>query len=145
MSYRCLVLSEKIVISGYTVLTDRLYTREDEWVKIEGSMAYIGITDYAQKQLKDIVGIDLPILNRFYRKGEVLAYVDSVKATAEVYVPLSGRVIDVNQELANDPQLMNRDPYNAGWIAVIELSDIDEARSLLTAEEYASYIESRVR
>lgn len=138
-------MSERIEVSGYVVLRDRLYTEEDEWVRIEGGKAYIGITDYAQKQLRDIVGVDLPIVNRLYRRGEVLAYVDSVKATAEVYAPLSGRVVRVNEELVDDPQLMNRDPYGVGWIAVIELSDLDEAKELMSAEDYVSYIRSRAR
>uniref|UniRef100_A0A7C1E8J2 Probable glycine cleavage system H protein n=1 Tax=Fervidicoccus fontis TaxID=683846 RepID=A0A7C1E8J2_9CREN len=131
--------------SGYKVATDRLYTREDEWVKVESGKATIGITDYAQKQLKDIVGVDLPVLGRTYRKGEAIAFVDSIKASAEVYAPLSGKVIEINESLQDDPQLINKDPYGDGWIARIEVLNIDETKDLMKPEEYVEYIRRRAR
>jgi glycine cleavage system H protein len=131
--------------SGYKVATDRLYTREDEWVKVENGKATIGITDYAQKQLKDIVGVDLPVLGRTYRKGEAIAFVDSIKASAEVYAPLSGKVIEINESLQDDPQLINKDPYGDGWIARIEVLNIDETKDLMKPEEYVEYIRRRAR
>lgn len=131
--------------SGYKVATDRLYTREDEWVKVENGIATIGITDYAQKQLKDIVGVDLPVLGRTYRKGEAIAFVDSIKASAEVYAPLSGKVIEINESLQDDPQLINKDPYGDGWIARIEVLNIDETKDLMKPEEYVEYIRRRAR
>jgi len=131
--------------SGYKVATDRLYTREDEWVKVENGKATIGITDYAQKQLKDIVGVDLPVLGRTYRKGEAIAFVDSIKASAEVYAPLSGKVIEINESLQDDPQLINKDPYGDGWIARIEVLNMDETKDLMKPEEYVEYIRRRAR
>lgn len=131
-------------VSGYKVAGDRLYTREDEWVKIEGSKAVVGITDYAQKQLKDIVGVDLPLVGRTYKRGETLAFVDSIKASAEVYAPLTCMVVEVNESLADDPQAINRDPYGEGWIAVVEVLDAKEASELMGPEEYAEYIRKRV-
>jgi glycine cleavage system H protein len=139
------VLDKYLEESGYKVATDRLCTREDEWVKVENGKATIGITDYAQKKLKDIVGIDLPVLGRTYRKGEAIAFVDSIKASAEVYAPLSGKVIEINESLQDDPQLINKDPYGDGWIAKIEVLNIDEAKDLLKPEEYVEYIRRRAR
>jgi len=138
-------LDKYLEVSGYKVAVDRLYTREDEWVKIENGKATIGITDYAQKQLKDIVGIDLPILGRTYRKGETIAFVDSIKASAEVYSPLTGKVIEINESLQDDPQLINKDPYGDGWIARIEVLNLDEAKELMKPEEYVEYIKRRAR
>jgi glycine cleavage system H protein len=139
------VLDKYLEESGYKVATDRLYTREDEWVKVENGIATIGITDYAQKQLKDIVGVDLPVLGRTYRKGEAIAFVDSIKASAEVYAPLSGKVIEINESLQDDPQLINKDPYGDGWIARIEVLNIDETKDLMKPEEYVEYIRRRAR
>lgn len=138
-------MDKYLEVSGYKVAVDRLYTREDEWVKIENGKATIGITDYAQKQLKDIVGIDLPILGRTYRKGETIAFVDSIKASAEVYSPLTGKVIEINESLQDDPQLINKDPYGDGWIARIEVLNLDEAKELMKPEEYVEYIKRRAR
>jgi len=132
-------------VLDYLVAKDRLYTSEDEWVKLEDDKAYIGITDYAQKQLKDIVGVELPVVGRVYRKGETMAFVDSIKASAEVYAPLSGRVIEVNRTLEADPQTINRDPYGAGWIALVEVLEKSELESLMKPEEYAEHIEKRGR
>ena len=138
-------MDKYLEVSGYKVAVDRLYTREDEWVKIENGKATIGITDYAQKQLKDIVGIDLPILGRTYRKGETIAFVDSIKASAEVYSPLTGKVIEINESLQDNPQLINKDPYGDGWIARIEVLNLDEAKELMKPEEYVEYIKRRAR
>lgn len=140
-----MLLDKYLEVSGYKVAVDRLYTREDEWVKIENGKATIGITDYAQKQLKDIVGIDLPILGRTYRKGETIAFVDSIKASAEVYSPLTGKVIEINESLQDNPQLINKDPYGDGWIARIEVLNLDEAKELMKPEEYVEYIKRRAR
>lgn len=137
------ILSSYVEVSGYVIALDRLYTDEDEWVKIENGKAYIGITDYAQKQLKDIVGIDLPIIGRTYRKGETIAFVDSIKASAEIYAPLSGKILSVNESLLDDPQKINKDPYGEGWIAIIEVIDSSEVKTLMKPEEYSKYIEKR--
>jgi len=137
-------LSEHIDVKGYIILKDRLYTGSDEWVKIEGGRARIGVTDYAQKQLKDIVGVDLPETGRKFSRGEPLAVIDSIKTSAEVYSPLSGVVVEVNEKLVEMPELINSDPYGEGWIAVIEPSDLEsEKEKLLSPNDYAKLIEKR--
>jgi glycine cleavage system H protein len=132
-------LSE-IKVGKYIVLRDLLYTESDEWVRIEGNVATVGITDYAQKKLRDIVGVDLPKLGTKVRIGESLAVVESVKAAADIFSPLSGEVVEVNQELTSTPELLNKDPYGKGWIFKLRVSNQDETKKLLTAEQYSDKI-----
>lgn len=116
-----------------------LYTSSDEWIKEEGGRLRIGITDYAQKQLKDIVGVDLPKVGQEVTEGMDLAVLESVKATAEVYAPVSGRVVEVNERLLEEPELINKEPYDGGWIAVVEPSSpIDRSKFL----DHKAYVES---
>ena len=137
-------MQEKIEVKGNIILTDRYYTSSDEWVKIEHGRAKIGITDYAQRQLKDIVGIELCEVGKKVKQGEVIATIDSIKATADVYAPLTGNVVEVNERLVDAPELMNNDPYGEGWIAVIEPSNLEEEKkNLLTPEDYAELIKKR--
>jgi len=137
-------LEEKIEVKGYIVVSDRYYTSSDEWVKIEHNKARIGVTDYAQKQLKDIVGVELCEVGRKVRQGEVIATLDSIKATAEVYAPLAGTIEEVNERLVDAPELINNDPYGDGWIAVIVPSNLEEEkRKLLTPKDYAELIKKR--
>ena len=124
----------------YVVKTDRRYTETDEWAKLEGNKAKCGITDYAQKELKDIVAVELPQIGRLVKKGEELGMVDSVKATSPYYAPLSGRIVSVNKKLESSPELVNKDPYGEGWIFEIEVSDPKEYEVLLTPEKYAEKI-----
>ncbi|MEM4528252.1 MAG: glycine cleavage system protein GcvH [Desulfurococcaceae archaeon] len=141
-------MSEIIVEIGkrkYIVKADRKYTETDEWVLMEKSGAKIGITDYAQKELKDIVAIEMPELGRVVKKGEELGMIDSVKATSPYYAPISGKIVAVNKELETSPELLNKDPYGAGWILVIEPSDPSEYEELLTPEKYVELIKSRKR
>jgi glycine cleavage system H protein len=128
----------------YLVATDRRYTETDEWALRESSgLIRVGITDYAQKELKDIVAVELPQVGRVVRKGEELGVIDSVKATTSYYAPVSGKVVSVNRELEKSPELLNRDPYGAGWIVVIEPSNPEDYESLLTPEEYAERIKKK--
>uniref|UniRef100_A0A7J3ZLH8 Probable glycine cleavage system H protein n=1 Tax=Fervidicoccus fontis TaxID=683846 RepID=A0A7J3ZLH8_9CREN len=137
-------MEEKIEVKGYIVVSDRYYTSSDEWVKIEHNKARIGVTDYAQKQLKDIVGVELCEVGRKVRQGEVIATLDSIKATAEVYAPLAGTIEEVNERLVDAPELINNDPYGDGWIAVIVPSNLEEEkRKLLTPKDYAELIKKR--
>jgi len=108
--------------------------------KLEGNIAIIGITYHAQEELGDIVHIDLPEVGKEVKQNEVLAVVESVKSASDVYSPLSGKVIEVNENLKTKPELINEDPYNAGWIVKLELSDPKEYESLLSAEEYKKLI-----
>ncbi|MCS6785011.1 MAG: glycine cleavage system protein GcvH, partial [Candidatus Caldarchaeum sp.] len=112
-----------------------------EWVKQEKKQVVIGITDYAQKKLREIIYIELPHLNTKIRAKEVLSTVESVKSTADVLSPVSGKVVEVNSKLLDHPELLNESPYKEGWIAKIELSDPAELGKLMDADEYTRYLE----
>ncbi len=136
-------MAEKIEVKGYIVLGDRLYTKSDEWVKVEDEdIAYIGITDYAQKKLRDIVGVELPEVGKEVKKGDVVATLESVKAAAEVYTPVSGSIVEVNERLYEEPEIINKDPYGEGWLCKIKLVDRSELQDLLKPEDYAKKIEA---
>lgn len=119
-----------------------LYSREHEWIKVEGDRARIGISDFAQHQLGDIVFIELPELNSHVELGSPLAVIESVKAISTVYSFVSGRVVEVNQELEDTPQLINESPYE-GWIALILISNPGELDSLMTPQEYQQYCQEQ--
>ena len=121
---------------------DYLYTKEHEWVSIDGKIATIGISNYAQEALGDITYIELPSEDDEVEQFEQLASVESVKAATDIFSPMSGKVIEVNEALEEKPGLINKSPYDKGWIAKIEISDMDEASNLMTAEEYQKYLES---
>jgi glycine cleavage system H protein len=121
--------------------TDRVYSKDHEWVKAdENGIAVIGITDYAQEMLTDIVFVELPQVGRKISKGEVMAVVESVKSVSDVYAPVSGEVIEVNSELENTPDLINSDAFEEGWIAKVKLDDATELQLLMTADAYAAII-----
>ncbi|MFZ8790842.1 MAG: glycine cleavage system protein GcvH [Thermosphaera aggregans] len=126
----------------YIVKKDRRYTETDEWAKLEGSVAIVGLTDYAQKELKDIVSIELPEVGRKVRKGEELGVVDSIKASSSYYSPLTGEVVEVNEKLAGNPELVNKDPYGEGWVFKIRVENPGEYDSLLTPEKYAEKVKT---
>ncbi len=119
---------------------DRKYTKDHEWAKEEKGLVYVGITWYAQSKLKDIVYIELPKMGKKTNKGEVLAVVESVKTASDVYSPISGEIVGVNEKLERNPELINKDPYGEGWIATIRPSNINELDELLTAEEYEKLV-----
>ncbi len=133
-------MAEEIKINNYLVLRDRLYTKTDEWVKREGDLVIVGITDYAQKKLRDIVGVDLPETGTSVKAGDAVASIESVKAAADVYAPVSGEIVEVNERLYDEPELLNKDPYGEGWMFKIRLSDEKELEKLLTPEQYAEKI-----
>lgn len=118
------------------------FTEEHEWVRVEGKKAYVGITEYAQKELGDIVYVELPPVGENCGSGDELAEVESVKAVSNVYSPLSGEIVEVNEDLAHSPELINKDPYGQGWIAAIELSKADEVNDLMGEEEYENFCKS---
>ena len=121
--------------------TDRLYSKDHEWVKDNGDgTALVGITDYAQEMLTDIVFVELPPIGKKVTQGEPVAVVESVKSVSDVYAPVSGEVIKVNDELENAPDLINSDAFGKGWIAILKLVDTDELKSLLSAADYDSLI-----
>jgi glycine cleavage system H protein len=120
---------------------DLLYTKEHEWVKIEGDLAAVGITDYAQSSLGDITFIELPQPGTLIEKSAVLATVESVKAASDVYMPLSGKVEKLNQDIINNPDLVNQSPYEKAWFAVIEMKDHAEKEKLLKPLDYKKYLD----
>ncbi|MEZ0394160.1 MAG: glycine cleavage system protein GcvH [Desulfurococcaceae archaeon] len=124
----------------YIVKGDRRYTDTDEWALLEAGRIKVGITDYAQKELKDIVAVELPQVGRQVKKGEELGSIDSVKATSSYYSPVAGKVVEVNRRLESEPELLNKDPYGDGWIFVIEPADVKEYESLMKPQEYADKI-----
>jgi glycine cleavage system H protein len=113
-----------------------LYTETDEWVKVEGDVARIGVTDYAQKMLRDVVGVELPKQESKVRRGQSVAVIESIKATAEVYTPVTGTVVEVNERLRDEPELVNKDPYGNGWIVAVKIDDPKELEQLLKPQEY---------
>ena len=128
----------------YIVMDDRKYTETDEWAKLEeGNRVRIGITDYAQKELRDIIGVELPEIDSEVGKGDVVATLESVKATGDVYSPISGKIVEINERLLDEPELLNIDPYGDGWIAVLEIRDPDEYDKLMTPEQYIEYLKER--
>lgn len=117
------------------------YTKDHEWVKIENDIAIVGITDFAQQQLTDIVYIELPEKGKVVEQSEQLAVIESVKSVSDVFAPISGEVIEVNEKLNNNPEKINQDPYGEGWIAKIKIKDREEVKQLMSAEEYKKLIE----
>ena len=113
-----------------------LYTREHEWVKLEGNRATVGVTDFAQHSLGDIVYVDLPAVGTKIEAGATLATVESVKAVSEVFAPLSGAVVKINEDLPQSPESVNQDPYGQGWIAVLEITQPEQVKNLLSAKDY---------
>jgi len=119
---------------------DLHYTKDHEWVKIEGKKATVGITDHAQHELTDIVFVELPKVGKALKAHDILGVVESVKSASEIYSPISGRVIEANKTLEDTPEIVNKDPYGKGWIAVIEISDPGEAKGLISAASYKKQI-----
>ncbi len=113
-----------------------LYTKTDEWARRENGKVRVGVTDYAQKMLKDIVGVELPEVGDEVKKGDVVATLESIKTTADVYAPVSGKIVEVNERLLEEPELVNKDPYGDGWIVLIEASDESELQDLLDHKAY---------
>jgi glycine cleavage system H protein len=126
-----------------TYPTDLRYTRNDEWVRLEGAVGTAGITHYAQEALSDIVYVELPAIGDSFNKGDAYASVESVKAAAEVYLPVGGTVTAINDALSTTPETLNSDPHGAGWIIKFTVSDPAEADSLMDAAAYEKYVEER--
>ncbi|MDH7490557.1 MAG: glycine cleavage system protein GcvH [Anaerolineae bacterium] len=117
-----------------------LYQESHEWVRLEGDEAVVGISDFAQEELNDVVYVELPEVGDTFAKGDVFGTVESVKAASDLYLPLSGEIIAVNKELEDSPQLVNEDPYGKGWFVRIKVSDPDEAKGLLSPDAYAKFL-----
>lgn len=116
------------------------YTKDHEWAKIDGDVATIGITDFAQSELGDIVYVELPEIGTKTEQGETFGTIEAVKAVSDLFSPLSGEVIDVNKQLADQPEVINKDPYEDGWIIKIKLSESSEINNLLDKKKYEELI-----
>lgn len=119
---------------------DLRYSKEHEWVLVEGNIATVGITEFAQEQLGDVVFVELPAVGDKVSKEDAFGVVESVKAVSDVYAPLSGTVLEINDDLPATPEILNEDPYGDGWIIKIELSDATEIEDLMSAAEYEQYL-----
>jgi len=116
------------------------YTKEHEWIRVEGNNAFVGITDFAQSELGDIVFIEIETVGETLSKGETFGTIEAVKTVSDSYMPASGKVIEKNTKLESSPELINKDPYNDGWMIKIELANPSEIATLLTAEQYKAQI-----
>lgn len=123
--------------------SDLRYTEDDEWVRVDGDTATVGITDYAQDSLSDIVYLELPEPGDFFGIGETFGVVESVKAAADLLMPLSGDITEVNEELIDAPETVNEDPYGAAWMVKIKLSEPDQLDALMDADAYQKYCDER--
>lgn len=119
------------------------YSKEHEWVLVEGNTATIGITEFAQEELGDIVYVELPEVGEKVVKDDPFGAVESVKAVSDVYAPVSGSVLEINDVLPDNPETINDDPYGDGWMIRVELSDTDDLTDLMDAEEYAEYVQQQ--
>jgi glycine cleavage system H protein len=119
-----------------------LYTKDHEWVKVEGDAATVGITDYAQEQLGEIVFVELPKVGKEFAAHKELAVVESSKAASDVYSPVTGKVTEVNSELQTKPELINEDCYDAGWICKLTITDRKSLKDLIDAKQYGEYVET---
>lgn len=119
---------------------DLIYTKDHEWVKIDGEIAIVGITDYAQGELGDIVYVELPEIGAEVNKGGSFGTIEAVKAVSDLYMPLSGEVVEVNESLNDAPEKINKDPYKEGWMIKIKISDFSEKEELLNSKQYEDLI-----
>jgi glycine cleavage system H protein len=124
--------------------SDLKYTRADEWIRVEGNVATLGVTDYAQDQLSDVVFVEVTVAEGdSVKKGDIAATLESVKAAADVNFPVSGTVTEINEDLAQNPEIVNSDPYGAAWMVKFEVSDASEANALMDAAAYDKYCQER--
>ena len=135
----------KVRVAGMEIVLGKglRYTETDEWVRVEDGVAVVGITDFAQKELRDIVGVELPEPGQEFSKGDEIGVVESFKHTAPIYAPVSGVVEEVNERLYDEPELINRDPYGEGWLVRIRMRDPGEVESLLNDSQYLETIRRR--
>ncbi len=123
--------------------TDLLYTRDDEWVRVEGDEATVGVSDYAQDSLSDIVYLELPDVGDSYEEGDTFGVIESVKAAADLYMPASGEIVAVNEALLDEPEAVNEDPYGRAWMVRVRLSDKSQLDELMDADAYRAYVDER--
>jgi glycine cleavage system H protein len=119
-----------------------LYTREHEWVRVEQDICVIGITEFAQHELGEVVFVELPEASQVFNAQDELGTIESVKAVAEIYTPVAGEVVEINEAVVEDPELLNDDPHGEGWLVRIRFSSADDLKALMNAEQYEEYVKS---
>lgn len=122
------------------VLNNLRYSADHEWVRVEGDVAYIGITDFAQHQLGDIVYVDINTVGDTLSSGDIFGSIEAVKTVADLFLPISGEIMDMNEDLESAPEMVNKEPYAAGWIVKVKMSDPSEVEALMDAEAYKVHI-----
>jgi len=121
---------------------DYLYSREHEWVKVEGEVCVLGITEFAQQELGEVVFVELPETGQVFNAADELGTIESVKAVAEVYTPVAGEIVEINEAVVEDPELLNEDPHGEGWLVRIRFSSASDLKDLMSAEKYEEYVKS---
>ena len=116
------------------------FTKEHEWILMKDNIGLVGITDFAQKQLGDIVSVELPSVDNEFKQNDAMAIIDSVKASSDIYCPIDGKVVAINEELLQSPELINKSPFESGWIVKLEPSNISQLENLMTEEQYNKFV-----
>jgi glycine cleavage system H protein len=119
-----------------------LYSKEHEWVRVEDDVCVLGITEFAQQELGEVVYVDLPEVGAVFNAGDEIGTIESVKAVAEVYTPVAGEVVEINESVSDDPELLNEDPHTEGWLIKIRFSSDSDLKSLMKAETYEEFVKS---
>jgi glycine cleavage system H protein len=122
--------------------SEYLYSREHEWIRVEDDVCVLGITEFAQQELGEVVFVELPEVGQVFDANDELGTIESVKAVAEVYTPVAGEVVEVNDAVVDDPELLNEDPHSEGWLLKIRFSSAADLKSLMNAEAYEEYVKS---
>lgn len=120
---------------------DYLYSREHEWVRVEDDVCVVGITQFAQEELGEVVFVELPEVGQVFDSGDEIGTIESVKAVAEVYTPVAGEIVEVNEAVVEDPEVINEDPHHEGWLVRVRFSSADDLKKLMSAEQYAQFVE----
>ena len=120
-----------------------LYSKEDEWIRVEGDGAFIGLTDYAQDSLSDIVYVELPDVGDAFSEGDSFGVVESVKAAADMFMPIDSEVLEINEDLIDAPEILNSDPYGSGWMIKVSISDSGQLENLMDSAAYSDYCDQR--
>lgn len=122
--------------------SDYLYSKEHEWVRVSEDTCVVGVTEFAQQELGEVVFVDLPEAGDSFAAGDEIGSIESVKAVAEIFVPVAGEILEVNEKLAEEPELVNQDPHEKGWLVRLRVSDSDELAELMSAEQYQAFLEA---
>jgi glycine cleavage system H protein len=122
--------------------SENLYSREHEWVHVQDDVCVLGITEFAQQELGEVVFVELPEVGQVFNAGDEVGTIESVKAVAEVYTPVAGEVIEINEAVVDDPELINEDPHQDGWLIKVRFSSASDLKDLMNAEKYEEYVKS---